>query len=199
MFPDQNDFILLDTEFTSWEGSLERKWSGEGEHREFLEIGAIKVIAETLTETDSYHTYVKPVINPVLSAYVSDLTGITEDIIRMKGRDFIEVLHEFHAWCGDQNIYSFGRDGEVMKENCDLNNVECPFRDGQFVNLKPLLKERGIPVEQYHSGILTRAFGVEPTRRDHGAIEDARTVLDALVLFRGQRKHARSSLSALGG
>ena len=36
-------FIIFDTEFTAWEGSQERKWSGENEFRELVQISAIRV------------------------------------------------------------------------------------------------------------------------------------------------------------
>ena len=31
-------FVLFDTEYTAWEGSHERDWSGEGEHREIIQV-----------------------------------------------------------------------------------------------------------------------------------------------------------------
>ena len=34
--------VLLDTEYTTWEGAQDRNWSGLNEHREIVQIGAIK-------------------------------------------------------------------------------------------------------------------------------------------------------------
>ena len=37
-------FIIFDTEYTAWEGSQERNWSGDNEYMELVQIGALKVI-----------------------------------------------------------------------------------------------------------------------------------------------------------
>ena len=34
-------FIIFDTEFTAWEGSMERKWSGENEYKELIQISTL--------------------------------------------------------------------------------------------------------------------------------------------------------------
>ena len=36
-------FIIFDTEFTAWEGSMERNWSGENEYRELVQISAFRI------------------------------------------------------------------------------------------------------------------------------------------------------------
>ena len=36
--------IIYDTEYTSWQGSQERDWSGAREYQELVQIGAIHVI-----------------------------------------------------------------------------------------------------------------------------------------------------------
>ena len=38
-----NGFVLYDTEYTSWEGSLQRGWSRPDEHRELVQLSAIRV------------------------------------------------------------------------------------------------------------------------------------------------------------
>ena len=38
-----NVFVLYDTEYTSWEGSLQRGWSRPDEHRELVQLSAIRV------------------------------------------------------------------------------------------------------------------------------------------------------------
>ncbi len=37
------EVVILDTEYTGWEGSFERNWSGLDEHREIVQIDAIKL------------------------------------------------------------------------------------------------------------------------------------------------------------
>ena len=60
-------YIVFDTEFTSWEGSMENNWSREGEHRELVQIGALKISDGKII--DKLDILVKPQINPILSDY----------------------------------------------------------------------------------------------------------------------------------
>jgi hypothetical protein len=71
-----NEFILWDTEYTSWKGSQERNWkktkkSDITEYKELVMIGAIKVkkIGNTLKIIDNKKIYIKPTYNPILSDY----------------------------------------------------------------------------------------------------------------------------------
>lgn len=176
-------FILFDTEFTAWEGSRERKWSGLNEHREIVQIGAIKVNNESLSEINTFEVFIKPTVNPELSEYFIHLTGIHQDIVDTKGTDYVTAITAFKNWCGDLPIYSFGRDGDVVKENYILNNASYPFLPDQFHNIRDFFKSHGIPEEQYNSSTIVRAFGVEPTRTGHDALNDARTILDGLKLL----------------
>ena len=44
------EVVVFDTEFTAWQGSMERGWSGPGEHKEIVQIGAVLLDARTLAE-----------------------------------------------------------------------------------------------------------------------------------------------------
>ena len=67
MFSFPGRFILLDTEYTSWDGSYERGWSGPNECKEIIQIGAISVDGKSLTEEGAFSVFIKPVKNPNLS------------------------------------------------------------------------------------------------------------------------------------
>jgi len=79
-------YIVFDTEFTSWEGSQENNWSKKGEHRELVQIGAYKIHNGEIIET--LNLFIKPRINPLLSKYFIDLTGITNKKINKDGLNF---------------------------------------------------------------------------------------------------------------
>jgi inhibitor of KinA sporulation pathway (predicted exonuclease) len=78
------DFVLADLEYTSWDGAMARDWGGPGEFREIVQIGAVKVTrAGGWHEVDALMVLVRPTLNPVLSDYFTNLTGITDaDIAR---------------------------------------------------------------------------------------------------------------------
>lgn len=178
------EYILFDLEFTSWEGSLQRNWSGENEHREIIQIGAIRVRSETLKETDSFLEYVRPILNPQLSDFITELTGITQEDIEARGVSFPDALARFVAFVGTTPAYCWGRDTEVFLENCALNAIEFPIPLTQCADLRPLVREQfaaaGVHIEEYTSGTLIQALSTSPTRRAHDALNDMRNLLDAL-------------------
>ena len=57
----------FDLEFTAWEGSAARGWSGPDEYREIVHIGAVRVDGgNAFAEVDRFTATVRPVRNPVL-------------------------------------------------------------------------------------------------------------------------------------
>ncbi len=72
-------FIVMDLEYTAWEGSLERNWSGPGEVREIIQLGAVEVTrtVRTWVVGRRLDVHVRPKINPNLSLFIQKLTGIS--------------------------------------------------------------------------------------------------------------------------
>ena len=123
-------FIIFDTEFTAWEGSMERNWSGENEYKELIQISAfrIKKKGDTIGITKKINIYVLPRINRNLSDYFIKLTGITQEIIDKKGIPFKQAMAEFYRFCKNEKdekypLYSMGNDYDVIKENLKLNSI----------------------------------------------------------------------------
>jgi len=73
----QTEIVIYDTEFTTWEGAMERGWSGENEHRELVQIAAQRINLQTQVVVGSFEVLVQPVVNPQLSEYFIDLTHVT--------------------------------------------------------------------------------------------------------------------------
>ena len=90
--------IIFDLEFTAWSGSMEHRWMRPGEHREVVQIGAIKLDTATLEEIDSFNVLVKPRLNPVLSPYLEALTGVTNEAVTRSGVDFADAYRAFVAF-----------------------------------------------------------------------------------------------------
>lgn len=171
-------FVIFDTEFTAWKGSHERGWSAPGEHREIIQIGAVQVRA--LEEVDSYSVLVAPRINPELSQYITELTGITQHMVEMDGVSFGDALTAFSAWSADLPCYSYGHDGAVIEENCELLGVPFPFDREQFRDVREVFAADGVDTSQYMSSTIPRAYGLEPPPDGHDARNDARSILLAL-------------------
>lgn len=181
MFNLPAQFILFDTEYTSWEGAQARGWSGPGEHKEIVQIGAIRVDGATLREADSFQVLIRPAINPDLSDYFVELTGITQQQVDVDGLPVETAIEQFTNWAGDLTLFCFGTDGQVMAEQCALAQIDYPFAPDRFQDIRPIFEQRGIPARQYMSSTIVTAFSLEPERRGHDALNDARSILDGLV------------------
>ena len=171
-------FIIYDLEWTTWPLSREQRWSAPGEHREVVQMGAIRVDAATLDEIDAFSLYVKPKVNPQLSEFFVEFTGITQSIVDGEGVSFTEAFQRFCAWCEDLTLYSWGRnDDAVLRENCELNGIAFPLADTRFVDVKAVFKAAQIDISGYRSSTIIQAFGKEAPYRGHHGLNDARTVL----------------------
>ena len=176
------DFIVADLEYTSWEGAHARNWGGPGEFREIVQIGAVRVSRDGgLKETAAFMALVQPTLNPVLSDYLIDLTGITNADIARAGVPIREGLDGFAEFVGALPILTHGRDDVAIVEECAGKNLDNPLADCTWHDINPPI--RAIRERQLMSSELPAHFGLAETGRAHDALADAR----ALVLAHLQR------------
>lgn len=177
-------FIIFDTEYTAWEGSRDRQWSNPGEHREIIQIGAVKVFNDGVKfiENESFSLFVKPILNYTLSDYIKKLTNISQSEIDNKGCDFKEALLKFHTFCekGDLPVFSWGDDIDIIKENCLINQVDPPYFEYGFFDVRTFFQENKISIKNQTSGTISAVFNETPSGHPHNAIHDARSIMIAL-------------------
>jgi len=175
-----NEFVVYDLEYTAWEGSRARQWSGPGEHREIVQIGAVRV-SPNFYERAAFSVLVRPRLNPRLSDYFIALTGITQARLDHEGIDIAEALAALDRFAGpDAPLLSNGRDAEVIAENCHLAGLPVPF-SGRTRDVHPELTAAcGNPAAM--SADLPALFGFAASGRGHDALADARNVAAALAL-----------------
>lgn len=173
-----SEFVIFDTEYTAWEGSHARGWSAPGEYREIIQIGA--VLVRELTEVDSLVLYVKPTINPELSQYIIELTGVTQETIDVHGQHFSAAYDAFMQFIAQRKVYSFGGDEEQLQENHDLNHTRIQVPNEQFHDARMIFESVGIDTHAYSSGTIPQAFGCMPPPHAHDALNDCRSILLAL-------------------
>ncbi|MSR79030.1 MAG: exonuclease domain-containing protein [Candidatus Taylorbacteria bacterium] len=185
MFELPKTIVVFDTELTSWEGAMARNWSGPNEYKEIVQIGAVRIETETpeFRELDSFACYVKPVKNPILSKYFIDLTAITQEKIEAEGKSLSEAVKTFFKWSDGNIIYSWGMDGDEIRDNCKLINIAFPFADERFRDARDIFSNRGIKVSEYMSSTIIEGVGGEVTRLAHDGLNDARSIVDALRLL----------------
>lgn len=178
------EFVVFDTEFTAWSGSIERQWSESWEHREIIQLAAVKVklVDRQLRIVESFNELVLPQINPQLSDYVVQLTGIEQRMLQDMAVDFSSVLQQFRQFCQDGKLpgYSWGNDASVLLENCKLNELPWPDFSAGLFDIKPLLKTNNIEFVDTNSGHLASSLGIEIIGKEHNALHDVRSIVAAL-------------------
>lgn len=197
MFGLPKNIAIFDLECTTWEGAAARNWSGPGEHRELVQLGAALVETSDFTELASRTWLVRPLRNPVLSQYFIDLTHITQESVDKKGVDFLTFLQQFSHACAKffkYELYCFDSrvdgsrlfDRDVLVENCDLYGVEFPFDLERFHNVNEIFHKHGVAVKQ--SGSAPEAFGIKIPARPHNALNDVRGLILGLKLLSERMK-----------
>ena len=183
--------VIFDLEWTAWDGSRERNWSGPNEEREIVEIGAVKLDAEDgFRKMVSFENLVRPKRNPIVSTYFTELTGITQTLIDNEAMPFRESIALFEAFVGYDGapILSFSQDAEVLRHNCALNDLPCPFPDSQFHNIVPAVAAAaGREPGSFSTSDLPEIFGFPPPTDAHRALGDSLCIAETLRILSGGR------------
>jgi len=175
-------YLVIDLEATCDEGHRIPR-----ERTEIIEIGAVLVDANSLHIVDELQTFVKPVVHPVLTAFCTQLTSITQSQVAKaptfplaveRLRAFIgETSAKFCSW-GDYDKNQFAREAE-------RNQVTLPFTRGHL-NLKQAFSERLGEARRYGLGQALRRVGLRFEGTAHRGIDDARNIARLLPLILGR-------------
>lgn len=185
MIPQHGRLVVFDLEYTAWEGSAARGWSGPGEHREVIQIGATALDAETLAETAALSVYVRPSRNPKLSAYITALTGITDERLAAEGVAFPAALAALVELTGDATMLCNGSDADVLRENCVLSRVPYPFGPERTINIRPLFRRLLGDIDLTSSRLPTQ-LGLPDADSPHTGLGDARAISSVLRALRSR-------------
>ena len=182
--------VVFDTEFTAWQGSAEAGWSREGEEREIVQIGAVKVDAQNWNEVDAFAVLVKPVLNPKLSTYFVNLTGITQLELDRQGKSLADALGLFSRFLDSSSlVLSNGDDFSIIQNNCGLLSMDSPLPTTKFRSVQHLLPQllngNDKPISSYK---LVDFVGPQGDEVAHQAISDARTIARTLRMLREQSR-----------
>jgi inhibitor of KinA sporulation pathway (predicted exonuclease) len=176
--------VIFDTEFTAWEGSMQRQWSLDWEHREIIQIAAVKVelTLSGAQVVSSFNTLVKTVINPTLSDYIIQLTGIEQHVLDDMGVDYQAALLQFYSFCSQGTLpcYSWGNDKKILIDNCLLNGIKMPDFSADFYNLHTMVSDVNIEGAHLCSGELASHLGLDLHGHIHNALYDVRSIALAL-------------------
>jgi len=183
----KGEIVIYDTEWTSWEGYYESRWTLPGKNREIIQIGGVKLDAEDdFRELAAFQVLIKPQKHPVLSDYIIELTGITQEQVDREGVSFDDALLAFVNFAEGGRLCSFGTDHIAVRENCVLHEKPAPKIFDVEVNLREYLLKRGIIKEDWFSSDLPSRLGLDLQPSAHDALNDARAIASALRYLRGK-------------
>ena len=184
----ESQIAVLDMEWTSWEGAWARGWSGPGEFREVVEIGLVTLSNDmALREISHFQVYVRPILNPTLSPYFVNLTGIKQATIDSEGITLAAAQKQMQEYLKDEcmKIYSHGGDGEHLRLNCEKIGIQFLFQPERFININTAISEFiGKPISTYTSSDLPAELDFDPPGDSHTAVADCRCVAEAIRALR---------------
>lgn len=193
-------FVIFDTEYTTWEGCLQNGWTN-GKKKEIVQLSALKV-TEDFEIIAQFNQMCIPTINPILSEYFINLTGITNETVQKNGVSFAELYADFKAFVKDDICcsHSWGKDfkdkadGDVITENLLINNLQ-PDYDIKFCNLaeifNTLYQKHNINVKSQSSGQIVKILNLEDKIAGlnldvHNALYDVYSLLEGLKFFKSE-------------
>lgn len=172
--------IIFDTEFTTWPGAMASGWAEPWQHREIVQIAGAKVDPENLHIVEEFDCLVQPRINPQLSDFFTELTGITQDDVTRSGVDFPTAFKKFKDFIGEGSAYCYGWDGKVINENAVLANHLEWCDTLEIHSLHPYFQEHGVDTQKINSGRLAQYFGIDIDIREHNAMDDVYSIHAAI-------------------
>ncbi|MER7786682.1 3'-5' exonuclease [Streptomyces sp. NPDC097640] len=171
-------FVVFDLEFTTWHGALEQDWGAPGQLREIVQIGALR-LREDFSVAEEYEAVVRPVVNPQLSPYFIELTGIEQETVDREGVSAAEALGDFLGFCRGQSVLSYGNDMVVLGENVGWarargEDVKHGFLAAHFLNIRPWLNAVAPETENSNVGRLWQVLGLPrpAAGKEHSALFD---------------------------
>jgi inhibitor of KinA sporulation pathway (predicted exonuclease) len=174
---------VFDLEYTAWECSMARHWLTPGEFREVVQIGAVKLDANSFARLDEFSLLIRQRINHQLSAYFQKLTGISQEAVTRQGVDFADAYHRFLDFAGDGPIASFGRDDRALMENLRLYGIADAVPLPVFYDLRGWFAVQGLDPRGLHSCDIAPALGLPFVGQSHNALDDARSLAAGMAVM----------------
>lgn len=167
---------VFDLEYTAWECSMARHWLTPGEFKEVVQIGAVKLDADSFAVLGEFECLVRPRINSVISPYLEKLTGITNDAVARQGVDFADAYARFLEFADGSPIAAFGHDEYVLEENLRLYGITGARAMPLFYDLRGWFAVQGLDPRGMQSCEIGPLLGVPFEGHAHNALNDARSL-----------------------
>ncbi|MBC8870825.1 MAG: exonuclease domain-containing protein [Planctomycetes bacterium] len=169
-------YLVIDLEATCCDGCTFPQ-----REMEIIEIGAVMADARSLQPVDEFGSFVRPVRNPTLTPFCTDLTSITQQQVD-SADEFRVVLDRLVGWAVQYPNHLFcswgDYDRKQLTRDCSFHRIRYPF--GDHLNLKRAFAERmGLRKPEGMKGAL-RKVGLQLQGTHHRGIDDARNIAQLL-------------------
>lgn len=170
---------------------------------EIIEFPVLKVNARSLETESTFHSYVQPIIHPILNPICTEITGITQDMV--DGQPILpEVLKSLDAWMKSEGLLEKGVEfcfvtcGDWdLKTGLPINchYLKLPYADylKRWINIKSYFKDI---VGKKGSGMkyMLKELGLSLDGRHHSGIDDSKNIAKILLELAGRNHSLREGL-----
>ena len=153
------DYVVFDIETTGLDSV----------HNEIIEIGAIKVVDNEITDT--FQSFIKPKYR--ISSFITNLTGISNDMVK-DALDVREVLMLFKEFVGDDILigHNVNFDINFVYDHLILNNL-YPL-DNNYIDTLRLSRKYNKKLSHHRLSDLATIYHID-NNNAHRALNDAYT------------------------
>ncbi|XP_012672225.2 3'-5' exoribonuclease 1 [Clupea harengus] len=168
-----------------FEATCEENNPQDFEH-EIIEFPIVLIDTHTLEIVDSFQEYVKPEINPKLSDFCVQLTGITQKMVD-EADTFPAVLRRVVSWLQEKELgtkyrYTLLTDGswdmsKFLNIQCRISGIRYPPFARKWINIR---KSYGnfykVPRTNTKLSSMLEKLGLKYEGRPHCGLDDARNI-----------------------
>ncbi|XP_032069528.1 3'-5' exoribonuclease 1 [Thamnophis elegans] len=168
-----------------FEATCEEKNQPEFTH-EIIEFPIVLLNTQTLQIEDTFQQYVKPEINPQLSDFCINLTGISQELVE-KADEFPKVLQCVVDWMkqkelGSKYSYCILTDGswdmsKFLNIQCRISRLKYPSFAKKWINIR---KSYGnfykVPRCQTKLSTMLEKLGMDYDGRPHSGLDDSKNI-----------------------
>ncbi|WP_027707028.1 3'-5' exonuclease [Zooshikella ganghwensis] len=181
-------FLIIDLEATC----CDQKTIARNQ-MEIIEIGAVLTEAKTLAIVDEFQTFIRPVRNPVLTPFCTELTSITQKNVD-NAPGFAEAIEHLKQWLQSYSSYIFCSWGDYDKkqfeQDCQFHQVAYPLTNGH-INIKKAFSEAQGLKRKYGMSTALNLIGAQLEGTHHRGIDDARNMVKLMPFVLGCKKLSR--------
>lgn len=149
---------------------------------EITEIGAVLVDTKTLKVIDTFETLVKTQL-PV-PYFITNLTGITDEMLNKKGIPLEKALASLSNFCGDSTCFAHNASFDKKFIRHYLSTTQTEFIETEWVDTISIFRQAFPGRKTYKLESLILDFELAK-KEDHRAISDAMHTLSLLKIARG--------------